>query len=163
MRNSKKWDSDVPVIVPWITDPFFSSIVTVSLFNFIKKLFVAHTQISVCLTLPPPPRMDPMNFRPWGKQSFNDVARSKAYRTSFIFADWCRERFFWTVLYKGLSTEYSAELFPRGSFQIQRCHPYLVTTSHNPRCPRLYFGTAPQNKEFLEKNKLLVLLLVSIQ
>jgi len=30
--------SDQPVIVPWTIDPFFSSIVTVSLFNFIKNL-----------------------------------------------------------------------------------------------------------------------------
>lgn len=29
-----------PVIVPWITDPFFSSTVTVSLLSFIKNLGV---------------------------------------------------------------------------------------------------------------------------
>ena len=99
MRTRWKWDGDVPVIVPWTTDPFFSSIVTVSLFNFIKKLFVAHTIVSVCWHYHHQ-RMDPVNFRPLReKQSFNNVARWKAYRTSFIFTDWCRERFFWVVMY----------------------------------------------------------------
>lgn len=37
MRYESSKDN-APVIVPWTTDPFLSSIVTVSLFNFIKNL-----------------------------------------------------------------------------------------------------------------------------
>lgn len=38
VRKDRKEREDVPVIVPCTTDPFFNSMVTVSLFNFIKKL-----------------------------------------------------------------------------------------------------------------------------